>query len=159
MRIHYFNRSRLRPDLEDGARYHSRLDTLVPLADFLSINCAMTPQTAGLLNAETIAKLPKGAVVINTARGGIIDDDALIAALENGHLAAAGLDVFAGEPDIDPRYRGLDNVFALPHLGSATPQTRTAMGMRAADNLDAFFAQKTPPDLHMPTTRDRSNEQ
>ncbi len=153
MRIHYFNRSRPEPDLEEGAQYHSEIDTLLPVSNFLSINCAMTPQTSRLLNEKTIAKLPKGAVVINTARGGIIDDDALIAALESGHLAAAGLDVFDGEPDIDPRYRDLDNVFALPHLGSATPETREAMGMRAADNLDAFFAGKTPPDLHIPTTQ------
>ena len=91
--------------------------------------------------------LPKGAIVVNTARGEIVDDDALIAALKSGHVAAAGLDVFRGEPNIDPRYRTLDNVFLLPHLGSATHNTRTAMGMRAVDNLDAFFRGERPRDL------------
>jgi len=89
-------------------------------------------------------------VVVNSARGDIIDDDALIEALQNGKLAAAGLDVFTGEPNIDPRYRSLDNAFLLPHLGSATLETREAMGMRAVDNLDAFFNKQTPGDLVTP---------
>jgi glyoxylate reductase len=84
---------------------------------------------------------------VNSARGDIIDDDALIAALKSGRLAAAGLDVFRNEPKIDPRYRTLDNVFLLPHLGSATRRTRIAMGMRAVDNLNDFFAGKRPRDL------------
>ena len=84
---------------------------------------------------------------MNSARGDIVDDDALIAALSSGKLAAAGLDVFRNEPKIDPRYRALDNVFLLPHLGSATRDTRIAMGMRAADNLEAFFAGRKPADL------------
>jgi len=147
MQIHYFNRNRLSPELEAGAQYHESLHSLLPVCDFVSLNCVMTPQSKGLLNAKTIALLPRGTIIINTARGGLIDDDALIGALQNGHVAAAGLDVFDNEPDIDPRYRELDNVFALPHLGSATLETREAMGHRAADNLDAFFARKTPPDL------------
>jgi glyoxylate reductase len=119
---------------------------MLPHCDFLSINCASTPDTRGLVNETLIAKLPKGAIIVNTARGDIVDDDALIAALQSGRLAAAGLDVFRNEPKIDARYRTLGNVFLLPHLGSATRDTRIGMGMRAADNLDAFFAGKKPVD-------------
>jgi len=107
---------------------------------------AISPETVKLINAERLARLPQDAIVVNTARGNIVDDEALIAALKSGKLFAAGLDVFDGEPDIHPGYRELDNAFLLPHLGSATRQTRDAMGFRALDNLDAFFAGKTPPD-------------
>jgi glyoxylate reductase len=120
---------------------------MLPFCDFLSINCASTPETRGIVNEKLISKLPDGAIIVNTARGDIVDDDALIAALKSGKLAAAGLDVFRNEPKIDPRYRTLANVFLLPHLGSATHETRIAMGMRAADNLDAFFAGRKPTDL------------
>jgi glyoxylate reductase len=135
------------PDLAFGARYHAKLDDMLPYCDFLSINCASTPETRGIVNERLIAKMPHGAIIVNSARGDIIDDDALIGALKSGKLAAAGLDVFRNEPKIDPRYRSLDNVFLLPHLGSATHDTRIAMGMRAADNLDAFFAGRRPQDL------------
>ncbi len=148
--IHYHNRHRLDPVLERDAVYHERLDDLLAASDFLSIHCALTKATRGLINAARIALMPPGAIIINTARGDVIEDDALINALASGHIAAAGLDVFTGEPDIDPRYRSLDNVFALPHLGSATPATRAAMGHRAVDNLDAFFAGRTPGDLLTP---------
>ncbi len=146
MEIHYHNRSKLPDNLELGAIFHSKLDDLLPTCHFLSINCGSTPQTRGSLNKETIQLLPGGAIVINTARGDIINDDALIKALQSGKIAAAGLDVFNNEPDIDPRYRTMDNVFLLPHLGSATLQTRIAMGMRAVDNLEQFFAGKPPRD-------------
>jgi len=146
MEIHYHNRSRLAPDLEQGARYHDSVEGLFAVSDFLSIHCEMTPQTEKLLNAETIEFLPDNAIVINTARGGIIDDDALIGALRSGRVFAAGLDVFDGEPKLDPRYRELDNAFVLPHIGSATVDTRNAMGFRALDNLDAFFRGDDPPD-------------
>ena len=146
MEIHYHNRRRLPPELEGDAIWHETLEEMLPLCDFLSLNCASTPETRGILNTETIALLPKGAVVINTARGDLVEDDALIAALQSGHVAAAGLDVFNNEPDIDPRYRELENVFLLPHLGSATPRTREAMGFRALDNLRAFFEGREPPD-------------
>ena len=113
----------------------------------MSLNCPATPDTKGLLNERTLALLPNGAIVINTARGAIVDDDALIAALKSGKLAAAGLDVYNGEPlDIHPSYRSLDNTFLLPHIGSATRETRVAMGYRALDNLDAYFAGSTPKD-------------
>lgn len=150
MQIHYHKRSRLPEELEQGAVYHDTLEGMLNESEFLSINCASTPDTRGLINAETIAMMPDGAVLVNTARGDIVDDDALIAAIESGKLAAAGLDVFAGEPAIDERYRSLKNTFLLPHIGSATQGTRSAMGMRAVDNLDAFFAGKTPGDLVTP---------
>jgi lactate dehydrogenase-like 2-hydroxyacid dehydrogenase len=147
MELHYHSRRPVAPDLAHGARYHAALDQMLPYCDFLSINCASTPETRGLVNDKLIARLPDGAIIVNSARGDIVDDDALIAALKSGKLAAAGLDVFRSEPKIDPRYRSLDNVFLLPHLGSATRGTRIAMGMRAADNLDAFFAGRKPADL------------
>jgi glyoxylate reductase len=147
MDLHYHNRRPVAPDLAYGARYHAVLDQMLPNCDFLSINCASTPETRSLVNDKLIAKLPEGAIIVNSARGDIVDDDALIAALKSGKVAAAGLDVFRNEPRIDPRYRSLDNVFLLPHLGSATRDSRIAMGMRAADNLDAFFAGRRPADL------------
>jgi len=147
MEIHYYNRSRLAPDLEKGATFHADVDDLLAHADVLSIHCPATPETKGLLNAEKIALLPDGAIVVNTSRGAVIDDEALIAALKSGKLAAAGLDVFNGEPaDIHPGYRALENVFLLPHIGSATRETRDGMGFRALDNLDAIFAGKEPKD-------------
>ncbi len=150
MEIHYCKRTQLPRELEKGATYHTTVESLLAQSQFLSINCASTPETHKLLNPKTIDLLPDGAVVVNTARGDIIDDDALIAALKRGKIAAAGLDVFTGEPDIDPRYRTLDNAFLLPHLGSATLETREAMGFRAVDNLDAFFNNRTPGDLVTP---------
>lgn len=147
MELHYHNRRPVAAGLAHGARYHEKLADMLPHCDFLSVNCASTPETRGLVNDRLIAGLPDGAIIVNTARGDIIDDDALIAALTSSKLAAAGLDVFRNEPRIDPRYRDLDNVFLLPHLGSATRDTRIAMGMRAVDNLDAFFAGRKPGDL------------
>jgi glyoxylate reductase len=147
MELHYHNRTRVAAGKEHGARYHARFEDMLPHCDFLSINCASTPETRKLIDAGTLARLPDGAIVVNTARGDIVDDDALIAALTSGKLAAAGLDVFRNEPNIDPRYRELQNVFLLPHLGSATPRTRSAMGMRAVDNLEAFFRGERPRDL------------
>ncbi|MCB1775278.1 MAG: D-glycerate dehydrogenase, partial [Gammaproteobacteria bacterium] len=146
MQIHYFNRRRLAPELEAGATFHAQLHELLPHCDFLSIHCPATPETRHLLNAERLALLPDGAVVVNTARGAVVDDDALIAALKSGRLFAAGLDVFNNEPAIDPRYRELDNTFLLPHIGSATRETRDAMGFRALDNLDAIMRGAEPDD-------------
>lgn len=146
MEIHYYNRHRLSPELEAGAVFHADLHDLLAHSQFLSIHCPATPQTHHLLNAERIALLPDDAVVINTARGAVVDDDALIGALTSGKLFAAGLDVFNGEPNIDPRYRELNNTFLLPHIGSATRETRDAMGFRALDNLDAIMAGREPGD-------------
>ncbi len=146
MEIHYSSARRLAADAEEGAIFHPQVDDLLAASDFLSLHCPATPETNGLLNAERIARLPEHAIVVNTARGTIIDDDALIAALKSGRIAAAGLDVYTGEPDIHPGYRDLDNVFLLPHIGSATRETRDAMGFRALDNLDAIFAGREPRD-------------
>ena len=145
MTIHYHNRHKIAG--QENSQFHVTLDSLLAHSDILSINCASTPQTRGLINARTLALLPKGAIVVNTARGDIVDDDALISALEQGHLGAIGLDVFNNEPRIDPRYRKLANAFLLPHLGSATSETRNAMGFRALDNLDQFFAGQSPCDI------------
>ena len=146
MEIHYNNRSRLAPELECGAVWHDTPDSLMAVSDFLSINAPSTPQTRRFLDAERIALLPDGAVVINTARGDLVVDDALVEALRSGKVAAAGLDVFAGEPDLDSRYRELDNTFLLPHIGSASHETRDAMGYCCLDNLDAFFAGRPCPN-------------
>ena len=146
MQIHYHNRSRLAPELELDAVYHADIDALMPHCDFLSINAPATPETSGFLNTQRVAALPKGAVVVNTARGTLVDDEALIAGLESGHIAAAGLDVFAGEPKLNPAYRRLENVFALPHIGSATHETRDAMGFVCLDNIKAFYAGAVCPD-------------
>ena len=146
MQIHYYNRHRLAPELEQGAVYHDSVEALLPHCDFLSIHCPATPETHHLLNAQRIALLPDEAVVVNTARGAVVDDDALIAALRTGKLFAAGLDVFNNEPSIDPRYKELENAFLLPHVGSATRETRDAMGFRALDNLDAIVSGLEPRD-------------
>jgi len=146
MEIHYHNRSRLTPNLELGATYYADADAMLGQVDVLSINCPATPETEKFLNADRIAMMKDGAIVLNSARGSIIVDDALIAALESGKLAAAGLDVFDGEPKLDPRYLTLENTFLMPHVGSATLETRNAMGFRALDNLDAIFAGREPGD-------------
>ncbi len=147
MDVHYYNRNRLCSELEDGATYHDNVEALLPNCDVLSIHCPATPQTTGMLDAARIALLPDGAIVVNTARGGVVDDNALILALKSGKVWAAGLDVFNGEPEgIHDEYLNLSNVFLLPHIGSATGDTRDAMGYRALDNLDAFFAGKEPKD-------------
>jgi len=147
MEIHYHNRKPLDANHEQGAIYHSTVEALVSEIDVLSINCPASENTRGLLNGQLIARLPTHAIVINTSRGAIVDDDALIDGLKSGRIAAAGLDVFNGEPDaIHPGYRQLDNVFLLPHIGSATEETREAMGFRAIDNLIAIFNGKEPGD-------------
>jgi lactate dehydrogenase-like 2-hydroxyacid dehydrogenase len=152
MTIHYSNRSRLPPELEKGAIFYANPDDMLAHCDFLSINAPMTATTRKWVNAERIARLPKGAIVVNTARGGVVDDEALIAALKSGHLFAAGIDVFDGEPKIHQGYYGLENAFLLPHMGSATVETRNAMGFKALDNLEAFLLRgQTPPDLVTPS--------
>ncbi len=122
------------------------MEDLLPHCDFLAFHCVATPQTRKMLNAERIALLPNGAIVVNASRGAVIDDEALIAALKSGKVNAAGLDVYNNEPDIHPGYRELPNTFLMPHIGSATKETRDAMGFRALDNLDAFFAGREPVD-------------
>ncbi len=145
MQVHYHNRSRLSPELEEGAVYHKTPEALLAVSDFFSINAPATAENHHFLNEERIGLLPDGAVVVNTARGTLVKDQALIAALKSGKVAAAGLDVFEGEPKIHPGYRDLTNCFLLPHMGSATIETRDAMGFKALDNLDAHFAGRPLP--------------
>lgn len=146
MEIHYSNRHRLPAEAEDGAVYHPTAEDLMPNCDFLAIHCLASPQTRKMVDARLISLLPDGAIVVNASRGSVVDDDALIAALKSGKLAAAGLDVYNDEPDIHPGYRELANTFLMPHIGSATRETRDAMGFRALDNLDAVFAGREPRD-------------
>lgn len=148
--IHYHNRSRLAPADEAGATYHTALESLLPVVDFLSLNCPATPENADMINAASLALLPEGAIIVNTARGTLIDDEALIAALKSGRVFAAGLDVFKNEPDFDPRYLDLPNAFLLPHIGSATIEARNAMGFCCLDNLDAWFAGRPLPSAVTP---------
>ena len=140
MEIHYHDIMRQPPDKEKGAIFHATLDSLLAVSQFFSINAPSTPQTRGFLNTATIDKLPKGVVVVNTARGDLVNDADLIAALKSGRVAYAGLDVFTGEPKINDGYYGLPNTFLLPHLGSAAIEARTQMGMEALDNIDAALA-------------------
>ncbi len=146
MEVHYHNRTQLAAELEQGAIYHPAIETLLPVSEFLSLHCPATPETTGLMNAERLALLPKGAIVVNTARGALIVEDDLVAAVSSGHVAAAGLDCFVTEPGGNPEFAKHPNIFMLPHIGSATRETRDAMGFRALDNLDAFFAGKEPRD-------------
>lgn len=140
MPVHYHNRSRLAPDSENDATYHATAEDLLAHSDFLVLAAPSTAETKGFLNAERIARLPGGAIVVNIARGDLVDDAALIAGLRSGHVAAAGLDVFNGEPDIHPGYRDLPNVFLQPHQGSSTMGTRVHMGQMLIDEIDAFVA-------------------
>jgi lactate dehydrogenase-like 2-hydroxyacid dehydrogenase len=147
MAIHYHNRKPLAPDHADDAIYHDSVEGLLANIDVLSIHCPASDATRGLLNRERIAAMHRDCILVNTTRGGVIDDDALVAALQAGDIAAAGLDVFNGEPDsIHPEYRKLENTFLLPHIGSATEETRDAMGYRAIDNLIAIFNGEEPRD-------------
>lgn len=146
MEIHYHNRSRLDPSLENGAIYHNDLKDLLKNSEFLSINCPGSKETENLINEETINYLPDRAVVANAARGEVIEDEAMIKAMKSDKIFGLGLDVYKGEPKINPKYLELDNLFLLPHLGSATKKTRIAMGDRAIDNLEAFFSGNKPKD-------------
>lgn len=146
MQVHYHNRRRLSAEEEAGAVFHDTVDSLLSVSEYLSLHCPATPETQGLLNADAIAKLPDAAIVVNTARGALVDEPALLEAIGSGKVAAAGLDCFAKEPGGNPQFANHPNVFMLPHIGSATFDTRDAMGFRALDNLDAFFAGKEPGD-------------
>jgi lactate dehydrogenase-like 2-hydroxyacid dehydrogenase len=147
MEIHYRDMARLPRDLEQGAYFHDTDDSFLPLCEVLSLNAPGGEGTRHWLNNDRIARLPPGAVVVNAARGSLVDDTALIAALRIGHVAAAGLDVYDGEPRIDPGYLSLDNVFLLPHLGSATVETRDAMGRVVLSGISAILAGQTPANI------------
>ena len=142
MQIHYRNRNRLEAMLEAGAIHHDDDASFLAACDFLSINVPGGAATRHWLNAEQIRLLKPGAIVVNTGRGTTVDDDALIAALQSGHIAAAGLDVFNDEPAIHPGYLTLENVVLLPHIGSATVETRNAMGFLALDGIAAVIGVK-----------------
>jgi glyoxylate reductase len=147
MDIAYHNRRRVPKAVEAalGAHYLS-LDELLATSDFVSLHCPLTPETRGLLDAGALARMKRGAYLINTARGEVVDEAALIDALESGRLTGAGLDVFVGEPRVNPRLLALNNVVLAPHTGSATWDTRTRMGLMVADNLAAFFDGREPPN-------------
>jgi len=140
MIIHYHNRSKLSDDKEQGAIYHDTLKGLLSVSDVLSICCPASKETVDMINKETIEYLPKGAVVTNVARGDIVDDEAMIDALERRKIYAVGLDVYKNEPNLNSGYLKHKSAFILPHLGSATKDTRTAMANLAIDNIDEYFS-------------------
>ena len=139
MIIHYHNRSELSSEKAQGAIYHNNLKSLMSVSDVLSVCCPASNETINLINKETLENLPQGAVVTNVARGDIVDDEALIDALNRRKVYAVGLDVYKGEPNLNPGYLKHKSAFILPHLGSATKETRTAMANLAIDNLEEFY--------------------
>ena len=147
MKIHYHDPSELPAEVAGDAVYHKDPSDLLRVSQFLSLHAPETPQTSHFLNSKAINLLPPGAIVVNTARGGLVVDDDLVAALKTGRVAAAGLDVFEGEPQLNPEYLSLKNTFLSPHIGSATIETRTAMGLLALDNVDAVLSGGSPPTL------------
>jgi lactate dehydrogenase-like 2-hydroxyacid dehydrogenase len=144
MIVHYHNRTRLTPEKELGAVYHDSFESLLSVSDVLSINAPATPATRHILNAAAIARLPRGAIVVNTARGDLVNDEDLVAALKSGHAGYAGLDVFQGEPSINPGYYDLPNALLLPHMGTSAVEARDEMGFAALDNVDAVLAGREP---------------
>jgi lactate dehydrogenase-like 2-hydroxyacid dehydrogenase len=144
MTIHYANRSRLTPDHENGAIYHADTEDLLRIAQFLLLACPATPETTGLLDARRIRLLPRGAIVANVGRGAVVVDADLADALASGHVAAAGLDVFNGEPTVYARYQTLPNVFMLPHIGSSTIEARVAMGRLLVQGLLQYNLGENP---------------
>ena len=139
MEIHYHNRSKLNSELEMGAIYHSSIKSLFSVSDILSINCPATKETKNIINKETLEYFPPGAIITNSARGDMIDDEALVQALVNRKIYSVGLDVYNGEPNLYSGYLNQPNAFILPHLGSATKKTRTAMADLAINNIEEFF--------------------
>ena len=139
MIIHYHNRSKLSDDKELGAVYHKDIKSLFSVSDVLSICCPATKETENMINKETVEFFPKGAVITNVARGDIVDDEALIDALRRRKIYAVGLDVYKNEPNLNPGYLKIKTAFILPHLGSATKDTRIAMANLAIDNIEEFF--------------------
>ena len=139
MEIHYHNRKKLNSDLELGAIYHPNIKSLFSVSDILSINCPATNETKNIINSKTLKYFPKGSIITNSARGDMIDDDAILQALKDEKIYGVGLDVYKGEPDIHPGYLNHPEVFILPHLGSATEKTRTDMADLAIDNIEEFF--------------------
>jgi lactate dehydrogenase-like 2-hydroxyacid dehydrogenase len=145
MKIHYHNRSRLPSEDEQGAVYHDTLESLLAASDVLSINAPSTAATRHIIDGKALALLPRGAIVVNTARGDLVNDEDMIAALKSGQVGYAGLDVFEGEPKLHPGYLRLDNAFLLPHMGTSAIEARLDMGFEALDNIDAYFAGRQLP--------------
>jgi lactate dehydrogenase-like 2-hydroxyacid dehydrogenase len=146
MRVLYHDSKRIAPDLEQGAEHFADLRAMLPHCQILSLHAPGGKATDRMMNAETFSLLPRGAIFVNAARGTLVDEDALIAALNSGQLAGAGLDVYRTEPAFDLRLADLPNLFLTPHMGSATVETRNAMGFRALDNLEAVCAGRPPID-------------
>ncbi len=142
MKIVYYNRSKLANNLEKDATYYPDLKSMLPNCDYVSLHTPATSETKNIINSEILKLFPKHSVFINTSRGSTVDDDALIDALQNKKIYGAGLDVFNNEPNLDKRYLELENCFVLPHVGSATHETRLAMSMLAVNNIKCFFSQK-----------------
>ncbi len=131
---------------ELAAEQRNTIEELLADSDFVSLHCPSTPETRHLINAKTLGQMKKGSYLINTARGDVVDEVALADALASGVIAGAGLDVYESEPSVFPELLRIQNVVLLPHLGSATEETRVAMGMRALDNLAAYFRGEAPSD-------------
>ena len=146
MNVHYHNRRRLQPALEDGARYHGTVEGLLAVSDVLVLAAPSAPENKGLLNRARLEIMPAGAIVVNIARGDLVDDAALVAALQSGRIAAAGLDVFNNEPDLHAGYLGLANVFLQPHQGSSTLTARLNMARILLDGIDAVIAGRPAPN-------------
>ncbi|WP_118133359.1 D-glycerate dehydrogenase [Oceanicella sp. SM1341] len=153
LEIHYHNRRRVRPETEDalGATWWESLDQMLARIDILSVNCPHTPGTFHLLNARRLKLMKPTAVVVNTSRGEVIDENALTRMLRAGELAGAGLDVFEREPAVNPRLLGLPNVMLLPHMGSATIEGRVEMGEKVIINIKTFVDGHRPPDQVLPS--------
>jgi glyoxylate reductase len=152
MSIHYHNRRRLHPEVEAEleATYHESLDQMLSRMDFITVHCPHTPATYHLLSARRLKLMQPAAYLVNTARGEIIDEIALIRMLRNKELAGAALDVFVNEPRVDPKLLQLDNVILLPHLGSATFERRVGMGECVLINIKSFVDGHKPPNRVLP---------
>ena len=146
MTIVYHARNRLPPEQEKGATYFADFHAMLPHCQFLSVHAPAGPATDKIVDEKALSLLPDGAVFVNVSRGGLVDEDALLAALRSGKLFAAGLDVFRAEPDFDSRFANLENVLLSPHVGSSSRETRNAMGFRALDNIAAVLSGKGPID-------------
>jgi len=153
MQVHYHNRRRLRPEVEEDleATYWESLDQMVARVDVLSINCPHTPSTFHLMNARRLRLLKPTAVIVNTSRGEVIDENALTRMIRAGEIAGAGLDVFERGNEINPRLKALPNVILLPHMGSATVEGRIEMGEKVLINIKTFADGHRPPDLVVPS--------
>lgn len=152
MEIHYHNRHRLPPSLENmcSARYEPELDTLVAQSDILTLHCPATPETTGMMDRRRLSLMKPGACLVNTSRGQLVDEDTLVDALTAGHIGGAALDVFAHEPNLNPRLLEAPNLIAMPHLGSATVEGRGAAGERIIANIRFWADGHRPPDQVLP---------